>query len=726
MRFATVPRMATFPSASLAPIRTKVALACAFAALITPCTLATAAGARSAAPPVAQAVFVTPSGDRAAAQRAVTAAGGVSAGWVGGKLKAALDANALRRVVGSPAVASAAPAETSSADAIISQGVALSGADALQRAGSDGSGVTIVVLDQAFGAATRLNALAGSELPPLERQHRLSFDALYGLAGRDYNSNSSRHGEFVSEIVYDMAPGANYWFVNYHSPDEFGQAVDYITNVIKPQIVVHSNSFLFGPFDGSGWFAQKVDAAAAAGILWVNSAGNYRTRHWEGAWSDADGDGNLDVPGDGNAFRVDLIATSRPACDISWAGATSNPADYYTLALYQDAALTTPVIDKKTLQPIVSSGLSALPDPHASMGPGAISSPGPYYVAVRRVGNPPTTRLTLYCRMDLSPAAQVTASSSPTPGDAVGAFSVGAIDATTLLPESYSSEGPTDDGRNKPDITAPTNVLITPGDPEAEALTSCGGTSCATPHVGGAAALLWASVAADGGTGSVAQRVRDRLVAQALDMGPPGADTVFGAGRLRLDLAAPVLGTPSPANNALVRGTVSLALPVADAGTLGTAAAHGRRQAARGDAGARRHPARHLADRGARGGSACARPRRLRPERQQRDLPPHAARRQRGSAGAPARAPADARRRQGARLGLRARHGQRPGGAPAHRVRRRHPRERLPPRAPLQAQGALHAHDPHHRSRRQQHCWSAGRCACARPSRRRAGGRLAA
>ncbi len=48
VRFATVPAMGAFSSAVLAPIRTKFALACAFAALITPCTLATAAGARSA------------------------------------------------------------------------------------------------------------------------------------------------------------------------------------------------------------------------------------------------------------------------------------------------------------------------------------------------------------------------------------------------------------------------------------------------------------------------------------------------------------------------------------------------------------------------------------------------------------------------------------------------------------------------------------------------------
>jgi hypothetical protein len=570
VRFATVPAVSMSLLARLASIGTKFALPCAFAALFTFCTIASAAADRTSPPPVARAIFVTPAGNRADAQKAVVAAGGIPEGWVAGRLKAALGLEALTTLRGSPAVASAKLAETSSADAIVSQGVALSGADALQRAGRDGSGIVIAVLDQAFGAASRLDALAGTELPPLDRQHRLTFDQTYGLAGRDYNANSSRHGEFVSEIVYDMAPGATYWFINYHTTDEFGLAADYIANVLKPDIVVHSNSFLFGPFDGTGWFARKVDAAAAAGVLWVNSAGNYRLRHWEGAWSDADADGNLDVPGDGNAFGVDLLATSRPACDVSWAGANAaDTASYYHLELYQDAALTVPALDKRTGLPIESAGLSALPDPHADMPPGAIAAAGHYYVAVRRVGTPPTTRLTLYCRMDLSPTADVTASSSPTPGDALGAFSVGAFDATTLLPESYSSEGPTDDGRLKPDIAAPTNVLITPGDPESEAINSCGGTSCATPHVGGAAALIWGEVAADGGAGSVAQRVRDRLTAQALDVGTPGADTVFGAGRLRLDLAAPVLGTPQPADGATVRGIVALTLPITEEGTLG-------------------------------------------------------------------------------------------------------------------------------------------------------------
>ena len=173
VRFATVRRMGLLGQPRFAPIRTKFVLPCAFAVLGTFCTIASAAPPRTSEPTVAQPVFVTPAGDRAAAQRAVVSAGGIPEGWVGGRLKAAFRTAELAAVRRSPAVARAEIAETSSADAIVSQGVALSGADALQRSGHDGGGVTIVVLDQAFGAASRLNALAGTELPPIERQHQM-------------------------------------------------------------------------------------------------------------------------------------------------------------------------------------------------------------------------------------------------------------------------------------------------------------------------------------------------------------------------------------------------------------------------------------------------------------------------------------------------------------------------------------------------------------------------
>src|SRR6266576_2101442 len=203
-------------------------------------------------------------------------------------------------------------------------------------------------------ALVPLDSLAGTELPTVPADHRASFDHTYGLAGRDYNSNYSAHGEEVAEILYDIAPAAEYWFVNYRTADEFGEAEQYVES-IKPDIVVHSNSFLFGPFDGSGWFAKKVDRAAADGILWVNSAGNYRMKHWEGPWSDANADDTLDIAGHGDAIPFTYDAAARPACDLSWTNPDPSGADGYTLGIYLDAAGTPPAPDAKTGNPIVSS-----------------------------------------------------------------------------------------------------------------------------------------------------------------------------------------------------------------------------------------------------------------------------------------------------------------------------------------------------------------------------------
>lgn len=57
------------------------------------------------------------------------------------------------------------------------------------------------------------------------------------------------------------------------------------------------------------------------------------------------------------------------------------------------------------------------------------------------------------------------------------------------------------------------------------------GTSMATPHVAGAAAVLWSA------TGGDAALVEEKLLAGAKDLGAPGYDTRFGHGRLDLGTA---------------------------------------------------------------------------------------------------------------------------------------------------------------------------------------------
>jgi subtilisin family serine protease len=72
-----------------------------------------------------------------------------------------------------------------------------------------------------------------------------------------------------------------------------------------------------------------------------------------------------------------------------------------------------------------------------------------------------------------------------TPADASGALTVGAVNQATNTIEVFNSSGPTDDRRNKPEICGTDNTLS-----HQSNLNPFFGTSAATPHVAGAAALL--------------------------------------------------------------------------------------------------------------------------------------------------------------------------------------------------------------------------------------------
>jgi hypothetical protein len=143
-------------------------------------------------------------------------------------------------------------------------------------------------------------------------------------------------------------------------------------------------------------------------------------------------------------------------------------------------------------------------------------------------------------------------SSVPNNSDAGGGVvSLGAIDAGdpgSNSIEAFSSCGPTNDGRTKPDAVAIDGVSVT-GNGGFDV--PFFGTSAAAPHAAGVAALLLEcepSLTREG--------LRNALLNTAVDLGSNGPDDVFGHGRLDALAAGSSVGcagvslTPTPSATA--------------------------------------------------------------------------------------------------------------------------------------------------------------------------------
>jgi MYXO-CTERM domain-containing protein len=98
----------------------------------------------------------------------------------------------------------------------------------------------------------------------------------------------------------------------------------------------------------------------------------------------------------------------------------------------------------------------------------------------------------------------------------VGAYT---IDDQTIA--SYSSRGPTEDGRTKPDVVGPTDVTTTTLGDEAFS-----GSSAAAPHVAGLAALWVDATEVHDDPAGFAAWQQD----EARDAGDAGMDNTYGWG----------------------------------------------------------------------------------------------------------------------------------------------------------------------------------------------------
>jgi hypothetical protein len=356
-------------------------------------------------------------------------------------------------------------------------------------------------------------------------------------------------GTAMLEIVHDLAPGAQLYFANASDGTSlsFQQAVNFLA--ANTDVVVDDISFQTPPFDGTSAVSTNTSTALNTDSNpirgYFTAVANQAFDHWGEPWTDSGQNLTLACPGGlsgtGNVQLFQSTANTKDATNfgpsianflqlpngatlsvmLAWNDPISASTNDYDLFLYsvQNNALVSPLACSGNPQTGTQPPTERLTYTNTS---GAAQQVG---ILVQNANNAAAARnfdlfmagvgnfqdLNFYTQSGSVPA-QADAGGSP-----VSVVSVGAtdsqIDATGDQPgtiiEPFSSQGPTEAtpqsaSRMKPDVTATDGVSVTgaggfglngsltSSPPCALGNTPCTffGTSAASPHAAGIAALL--------------------------------------------------------------------------------------------------------------------------------------------------------------------------------------------------------------------------------------------
>ncbi|MCL4250730.1 MAG: S8 family serine peptidase [Anaerolineae bacterium] len=406
----------------------------------------------------------------------------------------------------------------------LTQGVAASNANAWHTAGINGAGVWVAILD----SFTNIAGLQSSgELP--------SGPCLTILG----TLQSSSHGSAVAEIVHDMAPGACLILVSPTSATQMASRIQELANypiATRPKIITSSMGFYNDESgDGTGAVSNAIAYALSQGVLFTQAAGNQARYNWQAAYSDADADNYLNFSGTDEIMNVGYVPSGYYIHIFMRWNAWPTTNQDYDLGLVRfntgtgiwDIVATSVGAQTGSQPPIEAISYPTSQSADYGIIVNKYSATGNHVIDIMG-HNSPTYEYTMAGRSLVDPAT----SSS--------VFAVAALNVVSPYNlETYSSQGPAlgsggslAAGNAQPRIAGYANV-----DTASYPSSSFNGTSSATPHVAGAAALVF-----DAYPSYTVAQVKSFLESRAVDMGSAGYDYAYGAGRLYL--GTPPTSTP--------------------------------------------------------------------------------------------------------------------------------------------------------------------------------------